>query len=238
MRLLLVVNSFASSVTARNTVLVHQALSQRRTTCRSSRRTAAATPPASPRTPPAAASTWSRPSVATAPSTRSRTASPARDDRAGRAARRLDQRVRPQHRAAQRSRRRRPRRSCRALKRAPLRRVGLGVGQRPLLLLPHRRRLRRRRRPARSRSAASVKRWVGPPAVHLRRRSARGSRSYDRTQPHFAVELPDAATSVPDGYFTVVLNTNPYTYLGNRAFDLSPVRRPRPGAGGHHVPHA
>jgi diacylglycerol kinase family enzyme len=28
---------------------------------------------------------------------------------------------------------------------------------------------------------------------------------------------------VADGYFTVVLNTNPYTYLGNRPLDLSPV---------------
>ena len=26
-----------------------------------------------------------------------------------------------------------------------------------------------------------------------------------------------------DGYFTVVLNTNPYTYLGNRPLDLSPA---------------
>jgi diacylglycerol kinase family enzyme len=45
---------------------------------------------------------------------------------------------------------------------------------------------------------------------------------YDRTHPHFAVDLPDEGTSVPDGYFTVVLNTSPYTYLGNRALDLSP----------------
>ena len=26
-----------------------------------------------------------------------------------------------------------------------------------------------------------------------------------------------------DGYFTIVLNTNPYTYLGNRPLDLSPA---------------
>src|SRR5690606_26053198 len=26
-----------------------------------------------------------------------------------------------------------------------------------------------------------------------------------------------------DGYFSVVLNTNPYTYLGNRPLDLSPA---------------
>ena len=27
---------------------------------------------------------------------------------------------------------------------------------------------------------------------------------------------------ISDGYYTVVLNTNPYTYLGNRPLDLSP----------------
>ena len=32
-----------------------------------------------------------------------------------------------------------------------------------------------------------------------------------------------AATDVDDGYFTIVLNTNPYTYLGNRPLDLSPA---------------
>ena len=29
------------------------------------------------------------------------------------------------------------------------------------------------------------------------------------------------AASIDDGYFTIVLNTNPYTYLGNRPLDLS-----------------
>ena len=57
LRILLVVNSFASSVTARNTVVVHGAGAWT-TTSSSSRRTAGATPPASPTTPPAAASTW------------------------------------------------------------------------------------------------------------------------------------------------------------------------------------
>jgi diacylglycerol kinase family enzyme len=44
---------------------------------------------------------------------------------------------------------------------------------------------------------------------------------YDRHEPHFTVDAGDA--SVPDGFFTVVLNTNPYTYLGNRPLDLSPA---------------
>ena len=28
---------------------------------------------------------------------------------------------------------------------------------------------------------------------------------------------------MPDGYFAICLNTNPYTYLGNRPLDLSPA---------------
>ena len=68
---------------------------------------------------------------------------------------------------------------------------------------------------------ASVKRWVGHPLFIYAALRTWFSK-YDRTQPHFAVELPDEGASVPDGYFTVVLNTSPYTYLGNRALDLSP----------------
>lgn len=43
---------------------------------------------------------------------------------------------------------------------------------------------------------------------------------YDRKQPHFTVNFSDG--SVPDGYFSIIMNTNPYTYLGNRPFDLVP----------------
>src|SRR3954447_16666248 len=45
---------------------------------------------------------------------------------------------------------------------------------------------------------------------------------YDRSQPHFEVRTSSSPTPVP-GYFTIVLNTNPYTFLGNRALDLSPA---------------
>jgi len=45
---------------------------------------------------------------------------------------------------------------------------------------------------------------------------------YDRTQPHFTVRTSQSSAPV-DGYFTIVLNTNPYTYLGNRPLDLSPA---------------
>jgi len=57
-------------------------------------------------------------------------------------------------------------------------------------------------------------------------------RRFDRTRPRFAVQFPDAGAAgapagsdgsvVDDGYLTIVLNTNPYTYLGNRPLDLAP----------------
>ncbi|MBI2709379.1 MAG: diacylglycerol kinase family lipid kinase [Actinobacteria bacterium] len=46
-------------------------------------------------------------------------------------------------------------------------------------------------------------------------------RHYDRSRPRFAVHHSDG-TLVDDGLFTVVLNTNPYTFLGNRPLDLIP----------------
>jgi diacylglycerol kinase family enzyme len=49
-------------------------------------------------------------------------------------------------------------------------------------------------------------------------------RHYDRANPHFAVHLPDG-TVIEDGYLTIVLNTDPYTYLGRRAFRVSPDAR-------------
>jgi diacylglycerol kinase family enzyme len=45
---------------------------------------------------------------------------------------------------------------------------------------------------------------------------------YDRSEPHFQICTPGSPAPV-DGYFTIVLNTNPYTYLGNRPLDLSPA---------------
>ncbi|HEX6567557.1 MAG TPA: diacylglycerol kinase family protein [Acidimicrobiales bacterium] len=46
-------------------------------------------------------------------------------------------------------------------------------------------------------------------------------RHYDRDRPRFAVRHADG-TVVDDGYLTIVLNTNPYTYFGNRPLDLAP----------------
>jgi diacylglycerol kinase family enzyme len=51
------------------------------------------------------------------------------------------------------------------------------------------------------------------------------ARHYDRRHPHFAAELQqrDGTTVlVEDGYFLICLKTNPYTYLGARPFDLAP----------------
>ena len=72
---------------------------------------------------------------------------------------------------------------------------------------------------------AAVKRWLGHPLfiyASLRTWIA----EYDRHTPHFAVSGIDAdgrPFEVADGYFTIVLNTNPYTYLGNRPLAMSPA---------------
>ncbi len=46
-------------------------------------------------------------------------------------------------------------------------------------------------------------------------------RHYDRNRPRFSVRFPDGSV-VDDGYFAICLNTNPYTYFGNRPLDLAP----------------
>jgi diacylglycerol kinase family enzyme len=44
---------------------------------------------------------------------------------------------------------------------------------------------------------------------------------FDRKRPHFSLTFENGHT-VDEGYFSVVMNTNPYTYLGNRPIDLVP----------------
>lgn len=46
-------------------------------------------------------------------------------------------------------------------------------------------------------------------------------RHYDRSRPRFAVHHADG-TVVDDGYFALCLNTNPYTYVGRRPFNAAP----------------
>jgi diacylglycerol kinase family enzyme len=51
---------------------------------------------------------------------------------------------------------------------------------------------------------------------------------YDHRQPSFALDFPDGA-SVEDGFFTICLNTNPYTYLGRRPLSVTPDTGPERG---------
>ena len=68
---------------------------------------------------------------------------------------------------------------------------------------------------------ASLKRWAGHP-LFIWAATTTWMSGYDRHKPHFSVDFPDG-DRVADGFFTIVLNTNPYTYLGNRPLDLSPA---------------
>jgi diacylglycerol kinase family enzyme len=84
-------------------------------------------------------------------------------------------------------------------------------------------------------SRASLKRWVGHP-LFIYAALTTWLNGYDRQHPHFSVTVADSAQdsakniednkssqqSLSDGYFTIVLNTNPYTFLGNRPLNLSP----------------
>lgn len=74
---------------------------------------------------------------------------------------------------------------------------------------------------------AGMKRWLGHP-LFIYAAARTWAVGYDRRSPHFTVtpsaNAPEAvAEDQVQGYFTIVLNTNPYTYLGNRALDLSPA---------------
>lgn len=68
---------------------------------------------------------------------------------------------------------------------------------------------------------ASMKRWLGHP-LFIYASVRTWMSKYDRSEPHFQVST-SARTAPVDGYFTIVLNTNPYTFLGNRPLDLSPA---------------
>lgn len=70
---------------------------------------------------------------------------------------------------------------------------------------------------------ASLKRWLGHP-LFMWSSATTWARGYDRSQPQFTIRDRDADREV-EGLFTVVLNTGPYTYLGNRPIDLSPDAR-------------
>ncbi len=67
---------------------------------------------------------------------------------------------------------------------------------------------------------AQFKRWAGHP-LFIYAAFDTWLRRYDRSRPRFAVHHADGAI-VDDGYFTIVANTNPYTYLGTRPFEVAP----------------
>src|SRR5262245_40941047 len=67
---------------------------------------------------------------------------------------------------------------------------------------------------------AGLKRYAGH-VLFIYAAFASWVRYYDRSRPRFAVHFTDG-TVVDDGYFGVCLNTNPYTFLGNRPCNLAP----------------
>ncbi|OWY60756.1 hypothetical protein B7486_67455, partial [cyanobacterium TDX16] len=66
---------------------------------------------------------------------------------------------------------------------------------------------------------SSLKRYAGHP-LFIWAALTTWMRHYDRSRPRFVVRIGDEV--VDDGYFTIVLNTNPYTYLGNRPLAIAP----------------
>ncbi len=67
---------------------------------------------------------------------------------------------------------------------------------------------------------AGLKRYAGHP-LFVYAAFATWFGHYDRSRPRFSVEHADG-TVVDDAYFTVVCNTDPYTYLGNVGLSIAP----------------
>jgi diacylglycerol kinase family enzyme len=67
---------------------------------------------------------------------------------------------------------------------------------------------------------AQLKRWAGHP-LFIYAAFDTWLRRYDRSRPRLVVHHADGAI-VDDGYFAIVANTNPYTYLGTRPFEVAP----------------
>jgi diacylglycerol kinase family enzyme len=66
----------------------------------------------------------------------------------------------------------------------------------------------------------TMKRWASHPLFAYAGITTY-ARHFDRSRPGMAVHYPDGHL-VDDAYFTVVLNTNPYTFVGTRPFTLAP----------------
>lgn len=67
---------------------------------------------------------------------------------------------------------------------------------------------------------SGLKRYAGHP-LFVYAGFATWFRHYDRSRPRFSVRFADGSV-VDDGYLGICLNTNPYTYLGNRPLNLAP----------------
>jgi diacylglycerol kinase family enzyme len=67
---------------------------------------------------------------------------------------------------------------------------------------------------------AALKRYAGHP-LFVYAAFTTWLRHYDRSRPRLAVHLPDGAL-VDDGYMCLCFNSNPYTYLGTRPLDVAP----------------
>jgi diacylglycerol kinase family enzyme len=67
---------------------------------------------------------------------------------------------------------------------------------------------------------SGLKRWAGHPLFAYAGLTT-WFRHYDTKHPHFRVRFPDG-DQVDDGFFAVCANTNPYTYVGARPFDIAP----------------
>lgn len=67
----------------------------------------------------------------------------------------------------------------------------------------------------------SLKRWAGHPLFAFCAVDT-WFRHYDRSRPRFAVRFADGRV-IDDGYFGICLNTDPYTFVGNRPFRIAPA---------------
>ncbi len=67
---------------------------------------------------------------------------------------------------------------------------------------------------------AGLKRYAGHP-LFVYAGFSTWFRHFDRSRPRFAVTHADG-TVVDDAYFAICANTNPYTYLGERPLDIAP----------------
>jgi diacylglycerol kinase family enzyme len=74
---------------------------------------------------------------------------------------------------------------------------------------------------------ATLKRKIGQ-AIFVYSSFSTYFKHYDHRRPSFALDFPDG-TSVEDGFFTICLNTNPYTYLGRRPLSVTPDTGPDRG---------